>query len=70
MARKKCSYCLSCFNVVWVNNNRFYHCWLCNTWYGGRDSELVQVPSPYNTPVPIEELKEQEDDGQPIIQAD
>lgn len=62
MARKKCKECLSCFNVVWIEPHRYYHCWLCNTWYAGQDSNLIQIPSPYNNKeVPEEKLKEQEE---------
>lgn len=62
MAKKKCPHCQSCYNLVWVGSNRYYHCWLCGTWFTGQDSELVQVDNPYaNRNVPLEELKEQDD---------
>jgi len=61
MARKKCKTCLTCFNLVWVESKRYYHCWLCDTWYEGRDDDLKLIENPFaNINVPIE-LKEQDE---------
>lgn len=62
MARKKCKGCLSCFNLVWVEGKRYYHCWLCQTWYEGRDDDLHLCENPLiNINAPVE-VKEQEND--------
>lgn len=58
MGRKKCKVCLSCFNLAYVDNQRYYHCWLCNTWYTGRDEELQLVPNPHNEKIIM--IQEQE----------
>lgn len=61
MARKKCKVCLTCFNLVWLEGKRYYHCWLCNTWYEGRDEDLKQVEDPFiniNVPKVLEEQEE------------
>jgi hypothetical protein len=58
MPRKKCKSCLGCFNLVWIDNKRYYHCYLCNTWYSGRDDNLIQESNPYegrNEPIILEE---------------
>ncbi len=47
MNRPKCKTCLTCFNRVWVENKRYYHCWVCDTYYGGQDKELVLVENPF-----------------------
>lgn len=46
MARKKCKECLSCFEWFWMDNKRYYHCWLCNTTWEGRDDDLHQCEDP------------------------
>jgi hypothetical protein len=63
MARKKCKECLSCFQIFWVNGRRYYHCWLCNTFWEGRNDSLQECADPrqyINIPV---EIKEQEDES-------
>lgn len=60
MARKKCKECLTCFNLVWKDSKRYYHCWFCNTWYEGRDDNLQLVPMPDFGNEEVE-LKEQDD---------
>lgn len=46
MARKKCKECLSCFEWFWIDGKRYYHCWLCNTTWEGRDDDLHQCEDP------------------------
>ena len=61
MGRKKCKFCLGCFQVFWVDGKRYYHCDLCRTTWEGRDDELVQCPDPrikINIPVKVEEQKD------------
>lgn len=58
MGKKKCQECLSCFNIFWIDGIRYYHCWLCQTTYKGRDDELELCEDPRkstNTPVKNEE---------------
>jgi hypothetical protein len=62
MGRKKCRECLTCFNVFWVEGKRYYHCWLCNKTYEGRDDNLQECEDPralLNIPI---ELEEQQDE--------
>lgn len=62
MARKKCKDCLTCFQVFWVDNKRYYHCWLCKTTWEGRDDDLHQCEDPrFTVNVPVE-VKEQENE--------
>lgn len=61
MARKKCPHCRSCYNVFWVDGKRYYHCWLCQTTWEGRDDDLHQCVDPritLNVPVELEEQKD------------
>lgn len=72
--RVKCPICNSCMSPMWILPNRYYYCGFCHVYYGGRDSELVVVPSPYSNTVvnnviedPI--LEEENDRATSIIQA-
>lgn len=60
MGRKKCPNCLTCYTVFWVDNQRYYSCWLCQKVLTGRDDELIEVADPRNPNLVVEE-KEQED---------
>lgn len=62
MGRKKCKKCLGCFYYFYVNNQRYYHCTLCNETWKGRDDSLELCEDPRNPNNNIE-LKEQEDDS-------
>lgn len=64
MGKKKCKKCLSCFTVFYVNNERYYSCWLCKEIWKGRDDALELVlddPRKYLTSPVIE--TEQDDVG-------
>lgn len=53
-------------NPVWVENQRYWHCWLCKLYYAGRNDELKIVDDPYknlNKPKPID--KDDLVDGNP-----
>jgi hypothetical protein len=54
---------MSCFTVFYVNNQRYYSCWLCKEIWKGRDDslELVLEDPRKNLIIPPIE-KEQEDD--------
>jgi hypothetical protein len=39
----KCFECHSCLDLVYFNNIRFWHCWLCDIWYDGIGSELHKI---------------------------
>lgn len=61
MARKKCKNCLSCFSYFWIDGVRYYHCWLCQETWVGRDDDLHLCEDPRATiNTPIEE-REQDD---------
>ena len=47
MGKPKCKTCNSCMDFVWVDNNRYLNCWLCQTWYTGQIGNLIQVDNPY-----------------------
>lgn len=47
MGKPKCPTCLSCMNFVYKDNNRYLHCWLCNTYYGGQIANLQLIESPF-----------------------
>lgn len=55
--RIKCPECNTCMVAVWVENNRYWHCWLCKSYYAGRNDDLKLVKDPYtdlNRPKDIE----------------
>lgn len=58
MARPKCKDCKTCFQCIWVNSKRYYHCSLCDTWYGGQDKNLQLVENP----TIVKEQEESEED--------
>jgi hypothetical protein len=54
---------MTCFNLVWIEGKRYYHCWFCNTWYEGQDANLTKTSNPYenlNIPIVLEEQEENE----------
>ena len=54
MGNPKCPECKSCCDLVYFGPKRFWHCWLCDIWYDGINSDLFVVSkeemSKYLTP--------------------
>lgn len=40
----KCTSCNLCLDIVWVNNKRFFRCWLCGQYYTSTLESKVLIP--------------------------
>lgn len=49
-------------NAVWVNNERYWHCWLCKLYYAGLDKEIYVVDDPFRKVNKPQEIIEDKDD--------
>lgn len=59
-AKIKCKECLSCMNFIWLGNIRYVHCWLCQTYYTGRNDNLILVNNPFQEVNKPQEIRENE----------
>lgn len=47
MGKPKHKECMGCMDAIWIENNRYYHCMLCDVYYAGQTQNLYLVENPY-----------------------